>query len=168
MEKVIISKENIEKALLDGAKTMTELYRALGGKSKASGSFSKQIRETLPNVDSRFKENQGVKPAVQPVHKIKSTSTRLNPFRPDSAYALVWDCLYKTREKGISREALLKKVMELSKMPENNCRFNISVVTSPKEDGTAHRSAKRASDIYWVERQNDWLNLHLRDRATNA
>ena len=56
--KTELTKEAIEKALHD-AKSMSELYRKLGGTSKVSGSFSSKIRAFCPNVDDRLKENQG-------------------------------------------------------------------------------------------------------------
>ena len=50
--KTELIKENVEKALQDGAKSMSELYRALGGKTKASSSFSSKIRSFCTNVDA--------------------------------------------------------------------------------------------------------------------
>ena len=170
MPKVQITKEAIEKSLQDGAKTMSELYRALDGKSKPSGSFSRKIRSFCTNLDERLRANQKENSKIpnktleSTVKKAKSISNAQgNPYRTNSAYSVVWNCLYQTRKKGINRRELLKQVMELSNKPEQNCKFNISVVSSPKEDGSCHRSAKVASDAYWVERQNDWLKLHLRN-----
>lgn len=57
--KTELTKENVWKNLRDGAKSMSELYRALGGQSKASGSFSKKMRESFPSVDAQFKKNGG-------------------------------------------------------------------------------------------------------------
>ncbi len=85
-----------------------------------------------------------------------------NPYRAGS-YSQVYNILFQHRQNGISRMALLKKVMRVSKKPEKYCKYNIAIVSSPRKDGSAHRSARTASDIYFVEKQNDWLKLHLRD-----
>ena len=85
-----------------------------------------------------------------------------NPYKPGS-YAQVYNVLYQSRQNGISRSALLKKAMKVTRKSEKKCRYDISIVLSPGEDGSSHRSARTASNIYWVEKQNDWFKLHLRD-----
>lgn len=201
MSKTPITKEAVEKTLQDGARSMSEIYRALGGKSKVSSSFSSKIRSICTNVDDRLLENKGqasgkieksaatvkatvptttpaakptktaATPKKQPKTKAKQPSRHIessipraksNPFRAGSAYSLVFDALYQNRAKGISRMDLLTQVVKASKKPEALCKYDLSVVLSSRKDGSCHRSAKSASNIYWVDRENDWCQIHLR------
>lgn len=87
------------------------------------------------------------------------------PFRhtegKPSGYAMAWAILYAHRDKGISKPDLLAKYRAWSGKPEQNCGFDVHVVLSPREDGSSHRSAAKAAQHYWIERQNDWYKLHL-------
>jgi len=87
------------------------------------------------------------------------------PYRKTSQYALVFAVLFSHRQKGISRQQLLQKVVAASNRPEKNCRFNIAVVVSPTEDGKAHPSANKAANHYFIERINGWVKLHLREQS---
>jgi hypothetical protein len=74
------------------------------------------------------------------------------PFRPDSSYATVFSVLYAHREKGMTRDNLLSELQRISTKKEALLKFDISVVTSPSHDGTAHRSANKAANSYYVEK----------------
>jgi hypothetical protein len=83
------------------------------------------------------------------------------PFRPTSGYAMVWAILHSHKEKGISKPDLIAKYRAWSGKPQKNAEFDAHVVVSPKEDGSCHRSAAKAAQSYWVQRENDFLRLHL-------
>ena len=78
-----------------------------------------------------------------------------------SGYSLVFSILFAFKDTGISKKDLVAKYMAWSGKPEKNANFDTHVVASPRQDGTAHRSASKAADVYWVERENDFYRLHL-------
>ncbi|MBU0769580.1 MAG: hypothetical protein KJ687_10860, partial [Proteobacteria bacterium] len=58
MEKVIISKENIEKAIQKGAQSISQIYKMLGNSGNISGSTAKKIREIMPDIQERLNANK--------------------------------------------------------------------------------------------------------------
>ena len=85
-----------------------------------------------------------------------------NPYRSYSSYGKLWSLLFKNKDKGISRADLIKQGMTAIGKPEKNTGFDVAVVVSPSQDGSAHRSANKAADKYWVERDGGLLKLHMR------
>lgn len=83
------------------------------------------------------------------------------PYRASSGYAMVWAILYAHREKGISKADLISAYKKMSQKADANCGYDVHVVISPREDGSCHRSAGKASQSYWVEREGDFLKLHI-------
>lgn len=83
------------------------------------------------------------------------------PFRPSSDYAKAWAILFAHREKGISRADFIERYRAWVGKPLKNCEFDCHVVASPRQDGSSHRSASRASGLYYCVKENDWIKLVL-------
>jgi hypothetical protein len=104
--------------------------------------------------------------ASRPKSRPKVKTLKINdtcPFR-SGAYAVLWQLLFDHRKTGIRRDALLKLATKHFEKPEKNIAYDLAVVISPNSDGTAHRSAHRASDTYYVEKTNDHLKMILRKK----
>jgi hypothetical protein len=83
------------------------------------------------------------------------------PYRESSGYAQVWAILHAHKDTGISKTDLTAKYQAWCKKPLKNCQFDVHVVISPKEDGSCHRSAAKAAQSYWIQRENDFLRLRM-------
>lgn len=85
------------------------------------------------------------------------------PFRPGSAYRVIWTVLHEAGSKGITLDALVKQASKLNRKSEKKSRWDVAVVASAKKSGEAHRSANKAADCYWVEKKDGgWMRLHMR------
>lgn len=73
MEKVIINKENIEKTIQQGATSISQVYKILGGKGNVSGNTAKKIRELCPDIAERLDANKN-KPTDKPGVPTKASS----------------------------------------------------------------------------------------------
>jgi len=102
---------------------------------------------------------------VKPVGKSAFPVPDCTPFRHSngkiSGYAQVFSILYANREKGIPRADLISKYQAWSKKPQINASYDVATVISSRENGSSHRSVANAAQTYYVERQSDWLKLHL-------
>ncbi len=184
-----ITADEINKAVEAGAKSLTAVAKHLGYKSGSSGVL-KKIIAIVPDIQSRLPvanppakdapavevkppavkpkavKPTAVKPAVTPTVKKSASKTAYPipdcvPYRASSSYAKAWAILYAHRGTGIAKSDLIQKYRALTSKPLKNCDFDVHVVTSPKEDGSAHRSASRASGTYYCMRENDWIRLVL-------
>lgn len=81
-----------------------------------------------------------------------------NPFRPESAYARIYDVLASAPEGMMTREDLLKKAMKAVHKDATHTGYDLAVILSPKDSptGKRHRSCRPG---YWVERNGDLLKL---------
>ena len=133
-----------------------------GAKSEASGTKPEVATTAKP---ARKAAKGTAKPAGKKTVGTTCTIPESCPYRHSgdtpSGYAMVWSILFAHRDKGISKPDLLARYREWSGKPEQNCGFDVHVVLSPREDGSSHRSAAKAAQHYWIERQNDWYKLHL-------
>lgn len=179
-----ITAEAVSKAINNGAKSITAVAKVLGYKSGSSGVIQAilkvvpdlrsrlQALNDLPTVvaveadtdkangkDKKTDKSETNKPASPTAYPIPDCV----PYRKTSGYAMVWAILYANRKQGISKRSLVEKYMSWSGKPEENCKYDVQVVCSPKQDGTCNRSAAKASQSYWVERANDLLKMHLVD-----
>ncbi len=171
-----ITADGILKALSKGAKSLTGVAKHLGYKSGSSATL-KKISQIVPDIDARLAINTPAKDAVakpkgtkagKKVSAENKSSGKAEhpmpdcvPYRPSSGYALAWSILYAHREKGISKADLLSAYKKASGKPDANCGYDVHVVISPREDGSCHRSAGKASQSYWVDREGDFLRLRL-------
>jgi hypothetical protein len=170
-----ISKEQVLEALVKGSpKSLSALYRLLGGKGNVSGSTAKRIRELVPDIEARLGKGkeEGEAPSAtqkQPkaAGKVKgkaksalSNKTEGNPFRPGSGYAQVYDLL-AAAPKGVSRQDLIARYAKASRKKLKLAGYDVSVVISAKDSptGPRHRSCREG---FWVERENDFLKLRTR------
>jgi hypothetical protein len=112
---------------------------------------------------------------MSPKTRAKAKSKAFNPYRAGSAYHRIYGVLWRYRKAGISRD----KILDILKreMPDKKATlgFSLAVVSSPSEDGAAHRSARSASlkADYWVQKRDNaaWLRLrffHGRKPATRT
>lgn len=83
------------------------------------------------------------------------------PYRPTSSYGKLWTILH-AHPQGITRPDLIEQGVKATGKPAKSIGYDVAVVLSPKEDGTAHRSANKAADRYYVVRTGDSYKLHLR------
>lgn len=120
---------------------------------KENANMSTKIKPTTRSK-AKPKGNRKINPASKPLPR-----SRHNPYRKDSLYAAIFDCLIKFKAKGISRSALVEKVTGATGKDPKNVYFGCSVVCSPDGFGKSHRSAK--PDTYFVEKQNSHLKLIL-------
>ena len=86
MEKVIISKENIEKAIQQGAQSISQIYKMLGGSGNVGGSTAKKIREIMPDVAERLNANKN-KPTDKAVLPQEASVTATPASNPTKACA---------------------------------------------------------------------------------
>jgi hypothetical protein len=183
-----ITAETITTIINDKRPTsLTDISRALGHKGTISGSVAARIRELVPNVadllaankpakdaksasDAKQAGNPKVKKAAKASAKPAGKKTAgavaypipdCTPYRESSGYAQVWAILHAHKDTGISKTDLTAKYKAWCKKPDANCGFDVHVVISPREDGSCHRSAAKAAQTYWVERENDFLRLRM-------
>lgn len=176
-----ITEKSVLKAVEQGAKSITAVAKALGYKSGSSGVIQAilkvvpDLREHLHTLndlptgvaieadkdkgDEGAEKGEKSKPDSPSAYPIPDCV----PYRPSCGYAMVWSILYAHRQSGISRKDLIEKYKACSGKPEPNCGYDVQVVCSVKEKSKCNRSALRASQFYWVERNNDLLKLHLVD-----
>jgi hypothetical protein len=187
MEPKVLTADKILKALESGATSLTAVAKLIGYKS-GSSSVIKKIRATVPDIQDRTAINVPAKDAPikdtaseekskavkgkkaragkktadkNPVNKEEYPMPDCVPYRPSSGYAKIYAVLFAFKDKGISKSDLVAKYMAWSGKPAKNAHFDTQVVCSPREDSSCNRSAGKASQTYYVERQNDWYRLHI-------
>ena len=70
MSKVTLTKESVEGAVQQGAKSISHVYKMLGGQGNVSGSTTKKIRELMPDIEIQLCANKG-KPTDKPGVPVK-------------------------------------------------------------------------------------------------
>jgi len=86
---------------------------------------------------------------------------RENPFRTGTSYYHIYNVL-SAHPQGVSREMLIDKVCKLTKKTTRHIGWDVSIVCSADQDGSAHPSVKSKSDIYYVQKLNNYYRLILR------
>ena len=178
MSKWELSKENIVEILESKSpKSLTEIYRHLGGSGKLSGSVAQMMRELMPGIEERLARNkageikadetpQATIPKSGKSEKVaKSRKPRVHhpeeaestPYRKGSAYSKVYQILAEHPD-GISRADLIREAARRCKKPASRSAFDVAVVVSPRESctGPRHRSAR---DGYYLEVEGSCLRL---------
>ena len=178
MPKIELSKESIVGVLESKSpKSLTEIYRHLGGTGKLSGSVAKMMRELVPGIEERLASNKagqgdaeekpqatipksgktgkGVKSGKSRVHQPEDVES--TPYRKGSAYSKVYQILAE-HPNGISRADLIREAARRSKKPASRSAFDVAVVVSPRESctGPRHRSAR---DGYYVKVEGSCYTL---------
>ena len=168
MSRKALTKEAILKVLeASGATSLSGLYRAMGGGNSIPGSTAKRMRELVPDIVAHLQANKGGKikgkkaAAEKPKPAVRTSRYPrhpANPYREGSSYALAFDIL-AAHHGGLSRHDLVELYAKASgKDPQKGARFDLAVVTSPRESATGprHRSAREG---YHVEVVNDHVRL---------
>ena len=178
MPKVEINQQKIIIALESRSpKSLTELYRILGGAGKLSGSVAKKMRELVPGIEETLASNKAgemkaeekspatlrtsgkydkvAKPRKPKVHQPEEAES--TPYRKGSAYSKVYQILAE-HPNGISRADLIREAARRCKKPASRSAFDVAVVVSPRESctGPRHRSAR---DGYFLEVEGSCLKL---------
>lgn len=181
MPKVEINQQKIIIALESrNPKSLTEVYRILGGK-KLSGAEANRIRHACPGIEQVLAQNKAAwtlkaeekaiaeKPTLQTSGKSKkpakgrSKASKAkvprhpkNPFREGSGYGLLLDLIANAGSKGIGKEDLLKAYCKATGKDLIHAKFDLSVINSGEAGRNRHRSMKdnvtiiRESDNYQV------------------
>ena len=161
---ITITADDILKAIADGAKSPTAIAKQLGYKS-GSSAIIKRLVAAVPDLQERLALNVSHADAqaieARPENPAAYPIPDCVPYRKTSGYAMVWSILYAHRTDGINKHALTEKYKAWSGKPDKHCGFDVHVVLSPRQDGSSHSSASKASQFYWVERTNDYCRLHL-------
>lgn len=165
MSKTELSKEKIVEILESKSpKSLTEVYRLLGGGDKLSGSVASKMRFLVPDISERLARNKVgdplkpeavAKPGKPKVHQPEEAES--TPYRKGSAYSKVYQILTEHPD-GISRADLIREAARRCKKPASRSAFDVAVVVSPRESctGPRHRSAR---DGYFLEVEGSCLKL---------
>ena len=155
MSKVVISEKKVAAILKKSPKSLTEIYRLLGGSGKLSGSVATRLRDSVPRLEAILAKNKAktsksppkvVPPKAKPAKKA-SKATKYprhpkNPFRPQSGYSLLLDIISASGSKGIGRENLLQDYCKASGKDLKHAKYDLAVINSAQEGGNRHKSAK--------------------------
>ena len=163
MPKSTITAESIAKVLEEQKpQSISQVYRLLGHAGSIPGSTAKRIRELVPDIDEKLKDNKGSRLAASGKSGKKSATKRYprsptNPFRDGSGYGLVFDILAAHRD-GIAKEKLIEVYAKASRKNLKRAGYDVAVLLSAKNSkaGERHRSC---ADGFWVERENSFLRL---------
>ena len=175
MSKVEITRERIAEILeSQKPKSLTEVYRLLGGQGKLSGSFAGKIRNLVPDIEKvvagnkagavqsdgkpeatsrTSKTSKAAKKTPKAVANSKVPRHKDNPFRPGSGYGLLLDLIANAGEKGIGKPDLLKSYCKISGKDEQHARFDLAVINSARQDSDKrHRSC---ADGFTILKEGD-------------
>ena len=180
MPKVEITRERIAEILeSQKPKSLTEVYRLLGGQGKLSGSLAGKIRNLVPDIEKAVagnkagaaqvdgkpeatlrtsKTSKADKKTAKTVAKSKVPRHPKNPFRP-GGYATLLDLIAAAGPKGIGREDLLKDYCKATGKDDQHARFDLAVINSAREDSDKrHRSA---ADGFTILKEGDCFRVRF-------
>ena len=164
MSKIDISQQKIIVALESRApKSLSELYRILGGTGKLSGTLAAKIREAVPGIEKALAENKAgtakadgsvEPPKSKPAQKAEKKPAKApkkssvphdsrNPFRKwDSGYGLLVDLIAAAGPKdGIGKETLLAEYCRISGKDLTHAKYDLAVINSASDTSNKlHRS----------------------------
>ena len=178
MSGIELSKEKIVEVLESKSpKSLTEIYRLLGGSGKLSGTVAKKMRTLVEGVDNWVANNKAVAPTkTDPAPKSDKgklrTSKKLgtkpatkvprhpnNPFREGSGYGLLLDIIASAGEKGIGKPDLLNTYCKISGKDEQHARYDLAVINSAREDSEKrHRSC---ADSFTILKEGDCFRVRF-------
>ena len=186
MQKVEVSREKIVEVLESKSpKSLTEVYRHLGGVGKLSGSVAGKMRTLVPDIEKVVAGNRAGEGAkgegaakkeepkgrgettLRTSGKSKKTARRTpkatyphcdkNPFREGSNYALAFDVLASFPE-GLPLAEWRERYAKAARKSLKLASYDIQVLLTAKDSptGERHRSCR---DGYFIERQCDHVTL---------
>ena len=176
MPKVEVSREKIVEVLESKSpKSLTEVYRHLGGVGKLSGSTGKQMRTLVPDIEKVVAGNRAGKGKVEGNPEAilrtsgkskksgKKTSKATyphcdkNPFREGSNYALALDVLASFPE-GLPLAEWREHYAKAARKSLKLASYDIQVLLTAKDTPTGERH-KSCRDGFYIERQCDHVTL---------
>lgn len=178
MPKIELNQQKIIIALESRSpKSLTEVYRILGGEGKLSGSVAKKMRELVPGIEERLASNnagemkaeekpQATVPKSGKSEKITKKNSKAmyarcdkNPFREGSNYSLAFDILAASKD-GLPLTEWRERYAKAAKKPLKLASYDIQVLLTAKESptGERHRSCR---DGYYIERQCDHVRIRF-------
>lgn len=176
MSKLELSKEKIVEVLESKKpKSLTEIYRHLGGEGKLSGSLAGKIRILVPDIEKVVAGNKAGEAQVdgkpeatlRTSGKSKKTAKKnskatyprcdKNPFREGSNYALAFDILAASKD-GLPLAEWRERYAKAARKPLKLAGFDTQVLLTAKDTptGERHRSCR---DNFYIERQCDHVAL---------
>ena len=177
MPKVEINQQKIIIALESRSpKSLTEVYRILGGK-KLSGSVAKKMRDLVPGIEERLASNKAgeIKTEEKPQPTLpksgksgkgakknfKATYPRCdkNPFREGSNYALAFDILASFPE-GLPLAEWRERYAKAVRKPLKLASYDIQVLLTAKDSPTGERH-KSCRDGFYIEREGDHVRIRF-------
>ena len=178
MSKLELSKEKIVEVLESKSpKSLTEVYRHLGGQGKLSGSTAKKMRSLVEGIDEWVANNKASaptktepvpksekekfrtskKPGKQPAPKAKISRHFSNPFRTKSGYSLAYDILAAYPD-GLPLAKWRELYAKAAKKSLKLASFDTQVLLTAKDRPTSERHRSCRSGFY-IERQCDHVTL---------
>ena len=166
-------------------RSLTEIYRVLGGAGKLSGSTAKRMRELVPGIDewvdnnkakageetgkahpqegkAKFrtsKTSKSAKKTAKAGAKSKVPRAVQNPFRPGSGYGLLLDIIANAGAKGIGKPDLLKAYCKATGKDDQHARYDLAVINSAREDSDKrHRSC---ADGFAILKEGDCFRVRF-------
>lgn len=176
MSKIDISPQKIIIALeSQSPKSLTEVYRILGGTGKLSGTLAAKIRAAVPFIEKTLASNKAGEmkaeekpPATIPKSgksekatkknsKAKYVRCDKNPFREGSNYSLAFDILASSKD-GLSLAEWRERYAKVARKPLKLAGFDTQVLLTAKDTptGERHRSCR---DGFYIEREGDHVRI---------
>ena len=171
MSKVDLSQQKIIVALESRSpKSLTEVYRILGGTGKLSGTLAAKIRAAVPYIEKTMAENKGKSekaegsgelPKSQKAEKKPAKAPKKspvprhpkNPFREGSGYGLLVDLIANAGSKGIGKEDLLKAYCKTTGKDIVHAKYDLAVINSASE--TSEKRHRSCADSFTILKETD-------------
>lgn len=178
MPKIELNQQKIIIALESRSpKSLTEVYRILGGAGKLSGSVAKKMRSLVPGIEETLASNKAGEmkadekpPATIPKSgksekttkknsKAKYARCEKNPFREGSNYSLAFDILASSKD-GFSLAEWRERYAKAARKPLKLAGFDTQVLLTAKDTltGERHRSCR---DGFYIEREGDHVRIRF-------
>ena len=175
MSGIELSKEKIVEVLESKSpKSLTEIYRHLGGEGKLSGSVAGKIRNLVPDIEKVVAGNKAgaAQADGKPEATIRTSKTSKgakktakatyprcdkNPFREGSNYALAFDILAANKD-GLPLAEWRERYAKAARKSLKLASYDIQVLLTAKETPTGERHRSCRSGFY-IERQCDHVTL---------
>lgn len=175
MSKVELSPQKIIIALESRSpKSLTEVYRILGGTGKLSGTLAAKIRAAVPYIEKTLAENKGktekaegeeVATKSKPAPKAEKKPAKApkkspvprhpkNPYRKsDTGYGLLVDLIANAGQKGIGKEDLLKAYCKATGKDIVHAKYDLAVINSAAE--TSEKRHRSCADGFTILKETD-------------
>ena len=181
MSKVELSPQKIIIALESRSpKSLTDVYRILGGTGKLSGTLAAKIRAAVPYIEKTLADNKAgtakaegeeVSTKSKPAQKAEKKPAKApkkspvphdsrNPFRPGSGYGLLVDLIASAGQKGIGKEDLLKAYCKATGKDIVHAKYDLAVINSASE--TSEKRHRSCADGFTILKEGDNYRIRFR------